>query len=173
MLEAVQSTHRHDSAASRRKLVAFGIFALALACVLMVSLLTARPASAASRGFKVHNNSTHTLRLEAARRVPAYKCIQPITCVPTHHPMDFEGRPEDGSLLHPGHVQTWELKYGFSFTGGVQYAANLWYKVVGTSDEVEYTIEVYSTSNESACAVRGPQHLKCTAEGTKLTFGHH
>ena len=172
-MDTSHSTRMYGRVVSRRTQIVGGAFALALACVLMVTLLTAGPASAASRGFRLHNNSTHTLRLETARRVPTFVCVQPVTCVPTHHPMDFEGRPADGSLLHPGHVHAWELKYGFSLLGGVQYAANLWYKVVGTSDEVEYTIEVYSTSNESACKVRGSQHFKCTAEGLKLTFGHH
>lgn len=172
-MDRSQATHMYGRAISRRKQIVGGAFALALTCVLMVTLLTARPASAATSRYVLHNNSTHRLRLETARRVPTYKCIQPITCVPTHHPMDFEGRPADGSLLHPGHVHGWELKYGFSLLGGVQYAANLWYKVVGTSDAVGYTIEVYSTSNESACAVRGPQNFKCTAAGLKLTFGHH
>ena len=37
--------------------------------------------------------------------------------------MDFEGRPENGSPLKPGGTDAWELKYGFSPFGGVQYAA--------------------------------------------------
>jgi hypothetical protein len=144
--------------------------AIVLACVVAGALLATGPASAASRGFKVHNQSSHTLRLEGARRVPTYVCVDIARCVPTHYPMDFEGRPSDGSLIHPGNTQVWELKYGFSLLGGVQYAANLWYQIVGTNDSVEYTIETWSTVNESACKVNGTTKFACTAEGTKLTF---
>lgn len=84
--------------------------------------------------------------------------------------MDFEGRPADGAVLNPGHTHDWELKYGFSPFGGVQYAANLWYRIVGSSGTVEYTIETWSTSNESSCRVNGVAHFTCTAAGTKLTF---
>jgi hypothetical protein len=141
--------------------------------VLAGALLTSGPASAASRGFKIHNNSSHALHLETAKRVPTYVCPSPSVCVPTHYPMDFEGRPADGSVLNPGGVHTWELKYGFSFFGGVQYAANLWYRIAGTGGTVEYTIEVYSTANESSCRVTPASAGRCTAEGTKLTFHNH
>jgi hypothetical protein len=134
------------------------------------ALLTAGPASAASRGFVVHNQSTHVLQLEAVKRVPTYICPNPAVCVPTHYNMDFEGRPADGSLLHPSGTQRFELKYGFSLLGGVQYAANLWYKIGNTGHNVEYTIWVYSTTNESACKVHPVTAGRCTAEGTKLTF---
>ena len=33
--------------------------------------------------------------------------------------------------MHPGHEQTFEVKYGFSLLCGVQYAANIWYKSPG------------------------------------------
>jgi len=51
--------------------------------------------------------------------------------------MDFEGRPENGSPLKPGGTDAWELKYGFSPFGGVQYAAELWYDIEGTNATVE------------------------------------
>lgn len=146
---------------------------LALGCVLLAALGAARPASAASRGFKLHNQSTHVLTLEAAKAVPTYKCIDLTRCVPTHYPMDLEGRPHNGAQLHAGQTHTWELKYGFSLLGGVQYAANLWYKIGGTNASVEYTIQTWSTSNESACKVIDSKQFTCTAEGTKLTFKHH
>lgn len=38
--------------------------------------------------------------------------------------MDSEGRPADGSVLPTSHAHTWELRYGFSMLGAVQYAAN-------------------------------------------------
>jgi hypothetical protein len=141
-----------------------------LTCIMAVALLTAGPAGAASRGFTVHNQSSHALHLEAVKRVPTYVCPNPAVCVPTHYPMAFEGRPADGSVLNPGHTQRFELKYGFSLLGGVQYAANLWYKIGNTGHNVEYTIEVYSTTNESACKVHPATAGRCTAEGTKLTF---
>jgi hypothetical protein len=147
-----------------------GVLAMVTGCVLGAVLVTAGPASAASRGFKLHNESNHALTLEAAKPVPAYKCLDLRLCVPTHNPMDFEGRPANGAVLDPGHTHQWELKYGFSLNGGVQYAADLWYKISGTSGTVEYTIETWSTSNESACRVHGAAHFTCTAAGTKLTF---
>src|SRR5690349_15324733 len=99
-----------------------GVLVIVIGCVLAAALLVAGPASAASRGFKLHNESNHGLVLEAAKPVPAYKCLDLRLCVPTHNRMDFEGRPADGAVLHPGHTHDWELKYGFSPFGGVQYA---------------------------------------------------
>jgi hypothetical protein len=87
--------------------------------------------------------------------------------------MDFEGRPANGAVPNAGHTHVWELKYGFSIFGGVQYAANLWYKIAGTEGTVEYTIETWSTSNESACKVQGTSQFACTAAGTNLTLKHH
>jgi hypothetical protein len=147
-----------------------GLLAIVIGCVAAAALLTAGRASAASRGFRLHNESTHQLILQAAEPVPTYKCVDLKRCVPTHNRMDFEGRPANGAVLNPGHTHDWELKYGFSLYGGVQYAANLFYQISGTSGTVEYTIETWSTSNESACRVNGTSHFTCTAAGTKLTF---
>jgi hypothetical protein len=160
-------TTRSETRTRRARL---GASAVVLACAVAGTLLTAGPASAASRGFKVSNDSSQALRLETAKPVPTYVCRDPSFCVPTHHAMDFEGRPADGSVLQPGGVDTWELKYGFSLLGGVQYAANFWYKIGSNGGTVEYTIEVYSTANESACKVFPAQAGRCTAAGTKLTF---
>jgi hypothetical protein len=146
------------------------VMAILSACVWAGALLTAAPASAASRGFKVHNDSSLALHLEAVKRVPTYVCPNPSVCVPTHYRMDFEGRPADGAVLLPGRVHNWELKYGFSLIGGVQYAAHLWYRIAGNGGTVEYTIQVYSTSNESSCKVTPANAGRCTAAGTKLTF---
>jgi hypothetical protein len=146
-----------------------GLLAIMIGCVLAAALLTAGPASAASRQFKLQNESSHGLVLDAVKPVPTYTCVDLTRCVPTHNPMDFEGRPPS-TLLHPGGTHNWELKYGFSLFGGVQYAANLWYKISGTSGTVEYTIETWSTTNESSCRVNGAAHFTCTAAGTKLTF---
>ena len=76
-------------------------------------------------------------------------------------------------MLDPGKTHRFELKYGFSLLGGVQYAANLWYKIEGYSDpngNVYYTIETYSTSNESSCKINHTSRFECKAAGTQLTF---
>jgi hypothetical protein len=57
-------------------------------------------ASAASRGYRIHNDTKHTLRLEKASHLSTVLCNGSI-CVPTNYPIDFEGRPADGSQLKP------------------------------------------------------------------------
>lgn len=150
---------------SRRSLIA-----VALGCVLAASLLVAGPAGAASRGFKVHNKSSAELQLVEAKSVPTYVCNSYVHCVPSYYSMEFEGRPHDGSVMKPNDTQTWELKYGFSIFGGIQYAANVWYKIVGTQDLVNFQIETYPTANESSCKVHGTQKYSCVAAGTNLEF---
>ncbi|MGZ4305702.1 MAG: hypothetical protein ACXVSL_12660 [Solirubrobacteraceae bacterium] len=167
---STQTRSRCERATTHRDNRSRGVLAIVAGCALAAALLTAGSASAASRGFKVHNHSNHGLILEAAKPVPTYICRDLTLCVPTHSPMDFEGRPANGAALNPGHTHDWELKYGFSPFGGVQYAANLWYQISGTNGTVEFTIETWSTSNESACRVNGAAHFTCTAAGTKLTF---
>jgi hypothetical protein len=150
--------------------IRIGASALLVTCSVAGALLTAGPASAASRGFKVDNQSTHALRLQGAKAVPSYTCVSFANCVPTHYPIEFEGRPGDGTVLQPGKTDTWELKYGFNIFGGVQYAANFSYKVQGTDAIVDYQIYTYSTANESSCKVTPTTVGRCTAEGVKLTF---
>lgn len=147
-----------------------GSVAVLLAALAALGLLSAGPASAASRGFKLKNTSDVDLKLEAAKPVPTVVCGNIGRCVDTKYPMDFEGRPANGSVLKPNATHTWELKYGFSPFGGVQYAADLWYEIEGTNATVEYKIEVYSTTNESSCKVHGSSKYSCTAGGTSLTF---
>lgn len=139
--------------------------AIMLSCVAMTALLFAGSASAASRGYRLHNKSNHTLKLIEASRLPTYVCNGTI-CVKSEHPMDFEGRPANGSLLKPGATDAWELKYSFGDT----YAAELKYKIVGTDDTVTYTIETSTFTNNSACKVNPPSAGKCTAGGTSLGF---
>lgn len=122
-------------------------------------------ANAASRGYDVHNESHHTLRLEKAEHVPTTLCNS-VICVPTHHPMDFEGRPADGSEIRPSGKQRWELKWGLGYT----YAAVLKYKVVGTDATFEATIETSTFSNDSACKVHPAHFGRCTAGGTSIAF---
>lgn len=57
-----------------------GVLATVIGCVLAAALLTAGPASAASRGFKLHNESNHALTLEAAKPVPTYVCVDLARC---------------------------------------------------------------------------------------------
>jgi hypothetical protein len=147
-----------------------GSLAVLLAVVAVLGLLSAGTASAASRGFKLKNTSDVDLKLEAAKPVPTVVCANAIRCVETKYPMDFEGRPDNGSVLRPNATHTWELKYGFSPFGGVQYAADLWYDIEGTNATVEYKLEVYSTTNESSCKVHGSSKYSCSAGGTNLTF---
>jgi ABC-type phosphate transport system substrate-binding protein len=147
-----------------------GTVVVLMAVVAALGLLSAGTASAASRGFKLHNTSEVALKLQAAKPVPTVICASTAHCATTQYPMDFEGRPDNGSTLAAGGTHTWELKYGFSPFGGVQYAADLWYDIAGTSATVEYKIEVWSTSNESQCTVHGSSKYSCSAAGTKLTF---
>ena len=162
-----------------------GVLALVLGCVLAGALLTAGPASAASRGFMVRNVSRTPITVAGWRALDHIECVpvlapNPITKVPVFtgqvkcgppvpYRIDFsEGRPSVGDRLVPGARQSWELKYWFSIFGGVQYAAIVVYNIPG--GVVEYTLRVYSTSNESECKVIGTSSFTCTAAGLNLTF---
>ena len=138
-------------------------------CAVAATLLTQTGiASAASRGYDVHNASKHTLKLEKAEPLPNVICNGTI-CVPATHPMDFEGRPANGSTIKPGGKDRWELKYGF----GLTYAAVLKYKVEGTDATFEATIQTSTFSNDSACKVVPASAGRCTAGGTTITFHNH
>jgi hypothetical protein len=174
MTDTAETNRRYALVTVRRNKTSRGALAIVLGCVIAGALLTAGPASAASRGFKLRNESTHALRLEAVKRVPTFVCVRPERCYKDHERMDFEGRPADGTVLGRFETDVWELKYNYSpFLGGVQYAANLWYRIIGTDDYAEYTIETWTYSNESACKIRGTSKFGCTAEGTKLLFKNH
>jgi hypothetical protein len=147
-----------------------GIAAALLAMATLVGLLSAGPASAESRGFRIHNTSNTALKLEGSVPVPMHVCGNLGHCIPTHVPMEFEGRPSDGSTLQPGATAAWELKYGFSLFGGIQYASDIWYEVPGTSARVEFEIEVWSYTNESRCKVVGTSRYTCAARGLQLSF---
>jgi hypothetical protein len=177
MMDTAETKRRYDLAAARRSKTARGALAVVLAGVLAGALLIALggggPASAASRGFSLDNKSDLSLRLYKVQPVPTFLCVDPGRCVQTHHPIDFEGRPNEGDVLNPNQSHRFELKYGFSLLGGVQYAANLWYKIQGNNDpddNVYWTIETYSTSNESSCKINHTSKYDCKAEGTQLTF---
>ena len=82
---------------SRRTRGRAGTAAVLLTVVALLGLLSAGTASAASRGFKLHNTSNVGLKLEAVKPVPTVLCANVGRCVETKYPMDFEGRPENGS----------------------------------------------------------------------------
>jgi hypothetical protein len=118
----------------------------------------------------VENRSSADLELTTAKPVPTVVCNGITRCVESHFPTGFEGRPADGSSLPSAGSDTWELKYRFSPFGGIQYSSNLWYKIAGTDATVNFTIETYSTSNESSRKVIGTNKYTFTAAGTKLEF---
>jgi hypothetical protein len=143
---------------------------LLLLALAACGLLGVGTASAASRGFLIHNVSRVGLDLKSVKPVPTGLCSGTSHCVKPYYPMDFEGRPSDGSGLDPDHWDWYELKYGFSPLGGIQYAADLVYEIEGTDATVEYRIEVWSTANTSECKVHRSKAYTCTARDTRLTF---
>jgi len=128
--------------------------AIMLGVVAMTALLFAGSAGAASRGYRLHNDSNSTLQVIGASPVPKTVCT--VECVRNKHPMDFEGRPADD----------WELKYFFGYT----YAAELKYRILRTNGTVTYKIETSSFSNNSTCTVTPPSAGRCTASGLSLSF---
>jgi hypothetical protein len=136
-----------------------------LGCLALTALFFAGTASAASRGYTLHNKSDKTLELVNASPLPATIC-NGFICVDAEHPIAFEGRPADGSMLKPGAKINWELKYQFQHT----FAAVLKYKVLGTDAVVTYTIETSTYTNDSACKVTPPSAGQCTAGGLGLSF---
>jgi len=156
-----------DSGAMRW-LIGMAILALVIGCA-----LGAGTASAASRSFRVTNNSNNDLTVLAAQTIVEPPCPG---CTPHAFEMEFEGRPKDGSTLkHTTWFQNWELKHWFNpFYPGPHYAAELIYKINGTPAAVVWDIYTYNFSNESTCELHGelPVIVKfgCKAEGLKLEF---
>ena len=143
------------------------------ACALSAGVITAAPASAASRQFTVTNNSSATLRLEGVTPVTTKTvCAAPYsaTCAKGHYPIEFEGRPNPGTDLAPGGIQRFDLKYGFSFVSGINYAAQLTYEVEKTNAKLEVWIDTTTTSNNSRCEVVPASAGSCTAGGLGITF---
>jgi hypothetical protein len=135
-----------------------------LACLVLGALFFAGPASAYSRGFRLTNTGDQTLTLFSVSRVPAKLC-NGFHCVQSHHPMSFEGRPKDGSIVKPGGVDVWELQYlPFEI-----YGAILKYEVGNNLGVAEYRIETSTSSNDSSCKVTLGAG-KCTAGGLGLSF---
>jgi hypothetical protein len=137
-----------------RRTTHLGASAIVLACALAGALLTAGPASAASRGFKIYNLSSHPLRVVDAKPVGDKRL-----------PMDFEGRPPDGEVLKPGTPpHDWELKYW-------GYAARIVYYIMNGTPRPDYyaaRLETTPFTNDSTCDIAS--YLgSCTAEGLTLT----
>ena len=129
-----------------------------VACVLMGVLWAAGSASAASRGYLIHNYIDRDLRVVGATSVPADPGV--------FYHFGFEGRPPDEAVLKSRDgVQDWQLKYQF----GRSYAARLLYKIQGTDGSVSFRIQTSTTSNDSTCEVTGVSGYFCTAEGLVLS----
>ena len=142
------------------------------ACAVSAGLVTAAPASAASRGFTVTNNSNATLRLEGLNHQKKTVCAAPIAPVCAHgnYPMEFEGRSEVGAEIAPGGSQRFELKDGFDIFPGIQYAAQMTYKIEQTNAKLEVWIDTTPTTNNSRCEVVPASAGRCTAGGLAITF---
>jgi len=168
MTSTAEITDRANIAPTTRARTSGRVMAIVSGCVLAGAMLTPAAASASSRGFVIHNQSTQALQLEAVK--PVSMCLMG-ACPQLKFPIDFEGRPTVGAVLNPDRTQRFELKWRFSlFVYEVQYAANLWYKIGNTGHSAEYTITTSAFSNESGCVVHPATAGRCTAEGTKLTF---
>jgi hypothetical protein len=180
MITAIaESNWPGDVAATSRRTTPRRRIATVAACVAAgTTLLQTGVAGAASRGFRLHNDSRHALRLQSAVHVPRLICgpaTRGVHCVPAHYPMEFEGRPSVGAVLAPGGApHAWELKYGFDLVHllTIQYAAELTYRIEGTGATVSYVIATTPTTNDSECKVVPAHDGRCTAEGLKLTFGN-
>jgi hypothetical protein len=138
------------------------------------ALLAAGPASADSRGFKLHNDSRQNLKLISVNRLDHVVC--PTfggECHYEFYDMAFEGRPADGTVLNPGGVNTWELKYEFRIGhifGQTNFGARLTYRIEGKDALMEVEIQTTNYANDSACNVIQDRSDTCTAEGLNVTF---
>jgi hypothetical protein len=148
------------------------IAAAALGCVLAGVLLSAGPASAASRRFTLTNHSQQNLVVAGIRDVQecffwGWGCVD--------KPVDkaFEGHPHVGTVLHPNAVHDWELEFTFSHA----WRAVLIYRIEGTHWEAQYEIGVGSFANtSSACRIVVKPHTpfplrtRCLADGQTLRY---
>jgi hypothetical protein len=96
-------------------------------CALVGVLWTAGSASAASRGFVIHNYTARDLRVSAPTSVRADPGV--------FYHFGFEGRPKDGAVLAAHHgIQDWQLKYQF----GRSYAARVLYKMPVSTEKCRW-----------------------------------
>jgi hypothetical protein len=171
--------HLSERACTDRTRTRIGMSAVLLACATAGTLLNQTAvASAASRGFKVKNDSKYDIRVVGASPVPAVLCggfdVESFGCVPASYDIGFEGRPADGTVVRPGGEQTWELKYYYNvgdlFGTAYNYAAKVKYKIAGTDGNFEATIKTSNYSNDSTCEVTPKSLGSCTAAGLKITL---
>jgi hypothetical protein len=109
------------------------VLMVAVGCALVGALSTAGSASPASRQWTVHNRASRDhLVLES---VTAGK----------DNPMEFEGRPHDGSWLLPDGQDHFELKYG------ANYQAVLKYSIGRSGGTVEFWIKNALDFADSRC----------------------
>jgi hypothetical protein len=131
------------------------------------SLAVPGGASAASRGFQIHNKSSHTFVLNDIRSVPCER--SDVICRDTdpdeQYPFEFEGYPDRYSKLTPGATLRVELKYGASLGKQVSYAADVEF------DKFTARITTTTTENNSECFMgRAEKRFDCTARGLNITI---
>jgi hypothetical protein len=124
---------------------------------------------------EVHNESRQKLLLLGVNPVshPVCRGVFVVTCDEEFFDIDFEGRPSDGALVDPGGVQTWGLKYAFSFShlfGQTNYAARLSYRIEPANSLFEVAIRTSNYTNDSTCDVIENSSFRCQAEGLDVTF---
>ena len=161
---------RGERLGARRSNAFRAALAILTGCVLAGALLSAGPASADSRQFKIHNESGRHMFLRWVKPFGDWR-------------MHFDGRPANGAHLGIGETQEFELSWPY-------YAASLRYRLYGLSDVVvEYAIVNGPFGSQSGCRFENPDResgspvflrrefhrtshfgLECTAETHDLTL---
>jgi hypothetical protein len=113
----------------RRRSLSGAISAIVAGCLLAGALVTAGPASAASRRWTVLNHNPY-LKLELVSVTPW-----------EDNPFGFEGRPDKGSEIAPdGGRQHFELQYGANYQALLKYRIHFEPAPDRKNDYVEYWI---------------------------------
>lgn len=135
------------------------------ACVAAVALLAVPgAASAASRGFVIHNNTSQTFVLQNITSVPcAHDDAICRNSSDEQYPFEFEGHPPLLSKLPPGKSDRIELKYGATWGKNYSYAATVHY------DGFSVFIGTRTTANDSVCHYNRKQ-FDCVASGLNITI---
>jgi opacity protein-like surface antigen len=152
--------------------------AIGPACAIAVLLASqAGPANAATRGFKVTNESKQELRVVGGSPIPRVLCYgldaEDFQCRQAYWPYGLEDHPEPGTALRSGETQSWELKYYYNvsdlFGIDYNYQAKVTYRV-GADGKFEATIKTSNYTNDSECEVIPKRLGRCTAAGRNITF---
>jgi hypothetical protein len=141
------------------------VTAVCAAASLLVGVGTA---TAASRGFTIRNTTERfRLKLESVTPVRETICTDKgKLCIPTLHPMEWEGRPPDGSVISPSGGSRWELKSGIG-----TWAAKLRYAIEPTPRGVfDVTILTNGLSLDSTCTILNTDVPRCDAVGVRIEF---